>query len=65
MKNVKITNMDNGAVIIISKEQFKTCKTSLNENSIYQYTDEPLTQVIVPRGYTKTTTILEYISKFI
>lgn len=63
MKNVKITNMDNGVVIVISKEQFETCKTSLNENSIYEYTNDPLTQIIIPRGYSKASTALEYISR--
>lgn len=62
MKNVKITNMDNGVVIIISKEQFETCKTLLNENSVYEYTDLPITQIIMPKEYGKVPT-LNYISK--
>ena len=65
MKNVKITNMDNGVIIIISKEQFETCKTSLSENSVYEYTVEPITQITIARGYAKTATAIEYISKLL
>lgn len=65
MNNVRITNMDNGVSIVISKEQFNTCKTSLSENTVYEFTDAPLTQVAVPRGYTKTSTALEYIARIL
>lgn len=65
MKNVKITNMDNGVIIIISKEQFETCKTSLSENTVYEFTNAPLTKVVIPRGYSKESTALQYIARIL
>ena len=64
MKNIKITNMDNGVVLIISKEQFESCKTSLSENTVYEYTDTPISQVTMPRQYGKKSTI-EYLAKLL
>lgn len=64
MKNVKITNMDNGVTIIISKEQFETSKTCLSENTVYEYTDQPITQITMPRQYGKVSTI-SYIAKLL
>lgn len=64
MKNVKITNMDNGVVLIISKEQFESCKTSLSENTVYEYTNTPITQITMPRQCGKASTV-EYIAKIL
>lgn len=65
MKNVRVTNMDNGVSIVMSKEQFETCRTSLSENTVYEYTDTPLTQFKMARGYAKESTALEYIARIL
>lgn len=65
MKNVRVTNMDNGVSIVMSKEQFETCRTSLSENTVYEYTNAPLTKVVLARGYSKESTAIEYISKIL
>ena len=54
--NVKITNMDNGSVIITTKELFTTMRNNLSEDSIYEYTNEP-TSLTVARRSTKDTCI--------
>lgn len=63
MKNVKITNMDNGVILVISKEQFETSKSLLSENTVYEYTDMPLTTISMPRQCGKSTSDLKYLSK--
>lgn len=65
MNNVRITNMDNGVSIVITKEQFDTCKTSLSENTVYEFTNAPLTMITVPRGYSKDSIALQYISRIL
>lgn len=60
MNNVKITNMDNGVTIIITKEQFDSCRTCLSENSVYEYTNLPVTQLVMPRQHGRTDVTLEY-----
>ena len=54
MNNIKVTNMDNGVSIIITKEQFDSCKTCLSENSVYEYTNLPVTKLIIPRQSGRT-----------
>lgn len=65
MNNVKVTNMDNGVSIIITKEQFDSCKTCLSENSVYEYTNLPVTNLVMPRQCGKTDTIFDYYSKIL
>jgi hypothetical protein len=48
-KNIKITNLDNGSVIIVNKDTFNSMRTCLSENSIYQETDEEETIVKVKK----------------
>lgn len=43
MKNIKITNMENGSVIIVTKDVFNTMKNNLSEDSVYEETDEMTT----------------------
>ena len=43
MKNIKITNMENGSVIIVTKDVFNTMKNNLSEDSVYEETDEKTT----------------------
>lgn len=50
MKNIKITNMDNGSVIIISKKLFNSMKNNLSQDSIYEETDEPTTMTVARRA---------------
>ena len=59
MNNVRITNMDNGTSFIISREQFDTCRTSLSENTVYEYTNQPITQISIARRSGKNTIIKE------
>lgn len=63
MKNVKITNMDNGVILVITKEQFETSKSLLSENTIYEYTNMPVTTISLARQSGKTDTDLRYLSK--
>lgn len=63
MKNVRITNMDNGVTIILTKEQFDSCRTCLSENSIYEYTNMPTTQITMSRQCGKSNAQLEYLKK--
>ena len=64
MKNVRITNMDNGVSIVISKEQFETSKTCLDENTVYEYTDQPISKITIPRQHTNYSHIT-YIAKIL
>lgn len=41
--NVKVTNMDNGSVVIVSENNFLKAKTFFCENSSYEYTEEEVT----------------------
>jgi hypothetical protein len=53
MKNIKITNMENGSVIIVERKIFNSIKNNLSENSVYEETDEPTTMItarIATRG---------------
>ena len=43
MKNIKITNMENGSVIIVNKEIFNSMRNILSEDSVYEETDESIT----------------------
>lgn len=43
MTNIKITNMDNGSVIIVTKKLFNSMKNNLSEDSVYEETDEETT----------------------
>lgn len=63
MKNVRITNMDNGVTIILTKEQFDSCRTCLSENSVYEYTDMPITQISISRQCGKSNMQLDYLKK--
>lgn len=65
MKNIKITNMDNGTIIVIPKEQFETCKNLLSENTIYEYTNSPVTTISIGRQCGKSTTQLKNLSKIL
>lgn len=66
MKNIKITNMENGSVIIVERKIFNSMKNNLSENSVYEETDEPTTIQMVRRA-TKDTynKILENLMSFI
>lgn len=64
MKNVRVTNMDNGVSLVISKEQFDISRTSLSENTVYEFTDSPLTSVTIPRQYGKRS-VVEYVAKLL
>ena len=50
MKNIKITNMENGSVIIVERKIFNSMKNNLSENSVYEETDEPTTIQMVRRA---------------
>lgn len=63
MKNVMVTNMDNGTTIILTKEQFDSCRTCLSENSVYEYTNMPPTQISIARQCGKSSLQLDHISK--
>ena len=52
--NVKVTNVENGSVIIITKELFDVMRNHMSEDSIYQYTDEPTTMMTARNSTTDT-----------
>lgn len=66
MKNIKITNMENGSVIIVERKMFNSMKNNLSEDSVYEETDEPATMLIARRA-TKDTynKILNSLIRFI
>ena len=66
MKNIKITNMENGSVIIVERKMFNSMKNNLSEDSVYEETAEPDTMLIARRA-TKDTynKILNSLIRFI
>lgn len=66
MKNIKITNMENGSVIIVERKMFNSMKNNLSEDSVYEETDEPATMLTARRA-TKDTynKILNSLIRFI
>lgn len=61
MNNIRVTNIDNGVSIIMSKQQFNECKTLLSENTVYEYTNMPLTKINLSN--IKDSNDIKYISK--
>ena len=43
--NVAVTNVDTKIRVVISQEEFKRSKGLFSENSIYEYTLEPVTKI--------------------
>lgn len=41
--NVAVTNMDNGVRIVLTKDEFERSRGLFSENSVFEYTNEPVT----------------------